>query len=60
MAGGHSIWFSKDAKSDPRAIFNWKLWYLVITVGFNLASLDNVTNSLAGRLGRMFLRLRLW
>jgi hypothetical protein len=34
MAGGTSIWASKDAKSDPREIFNGRLLYLLITVAW--------------------------
>ena len=34
MAGGTSIWFSKDAKSDPTEIFNGRLLYLLITVAW--------------------------
>ena len=32
MAAGTSIWFSKDVKTDPRAIFNLRLLYLLLTV----------------------------
>jgi len=35
MAGGNSIWFSKDAKSDPKAIFNPRLFYLLVTVAWS-------------------------
>ncbi|KAK7726240.1 hypothetical protein SLS63_007754 [Diaporthe eres] len=34
MGGGTSIWASPEWKSDPREIFNWKLWYLTTTVAF--------------------------
>lgn len=34
MAGGTSIWFSSDAKSDPREIFNRRLLYLLITLSW--------------------------
>ncbi|KAI7212791.1 hypothetical protein KC333_g6918, partial [Hortaea werneckii] len=34
MAGGTSIWISNDAKSDPKAIFNLRLLYLLITVAW--------------------------
>ncbi|KAL4915703.1 hypothetical protein BDW62DRAFT_219250 [Aspergillus aurantiobrunneus] len=34
MAGGTSIWASKDAKSDPREIFNLRLLYLMITLAW--------------------------
>lgn len=34
MGGGTSIWASPEWKSDPREIFNWKLWYLATTVAF--------------------------
>lgn len=34
MGGGTSIWASPDWKSDPREIFNWRLWYLTTTVAF--------------------------
>lgn len=34
MAGGTSIWFSQDAKTDPREIFNGRLLYLLITVAW--------------------------
>lgn len=34
MAGGTSIWFSKDAKTDPKAIFNLRLLYLVVAVAW--------------------------
>lgn len=35
MAGGNSIWFSKDAKTDPKAIFNPRLFYLLVTVAWS-------------------------
>ncbi len=34
MAGGTSIWASKDAKSDPREIFNLRLLYLLVTLAW--------------------------
>jgi MFS family permease len=34
MAGGTSIWASKDAKTDPREIFNGRLVYLLVTVAW--------------------------
>lgn len=34
MAGGTSIWFSQDAKTDPKEIFNGRLLYLLITVAW--------------------------
>jgi MFS family permease len=34
MAGGTSIWASKDAKTDPKEIFNARLVYLLITVAW--------------------------
>ena len=34
MAGGTSIWASKDAKTDPKQIFNGRLLYLLITVAW--------------------------
>lgn len=34
MGGGTSIWASPEWKSDPREIFNWRLWYLTTTVAF--------------------------
>lgn len=34
MAGGTSIWVSKDAKTDPREIFNGRLLFLLITVAW--------------------------
>lgn len=34
MAGGTSIWASKDAKTDPREIFNLRLLYLLISVAW--------------------------
>lgn len=34
MAGGTSIWFSKDAKSDPKQIFNLRLFYLLVSVAW--------------------------
>lgn len=34
MGGGTSIWASPEWKSDPKEIFNWKLWYLTTTVAF--------------------------
>ncbi len=34
MAGGTSIWFSKEAKHDPRQIFNFRLLYLLIAVSW--------------------------
>ena len=35
MAGGNSIWFSKDAKTDPKNIFNRRLLYLLVTVAWS-------------------------
>jgi MFS family permease len=32
MAGGTSIWASKDARTDPKEIFNGRLVYLLVTV----------------------------
>lgn len=34
MAGGTSIWFSQDAKTDPKEIFNSRLLYLLITIAW--------------------------
>lgn len=34
MAGGTSIWWSKDAKSDPRQIFNVRLLFLMISLAW--------------------------
>ncbi|RJE22365.1 transporter [Aspergillus sclerotialis] len=34
MAGGTSIWFSKDAQTDPKEIFNLRLLYLLISVAW--------------------------
>ncbi|EME85436.1 uncharacterized protein MYCFIDRAFT_186059 [Pseudocercospora fijiensis CIRAD86] len=34
MAGGTSIWVSKDAKTDPKQIFNGRLLYLLITLAW--------------------------
>ncbi|KAL4889023.1 hypothetical protein BDV59DRAFT_210573 [Aspergillus ambiguus] len=34
MAGGTSIWFSNDAKRDPKEIFNGRLLYLLISVAW--------------------------
>lgn len=34
MAGGTSIWISKDAKNDPREIFNLRLLYLVVALAW--------------------------
>ncbi|GAM41025.1 hypothetical protein TCE0_041r13827 [Talaromyces pinophilus] len=34
MAGGTSIWWSKDAKSDPRQIFNLRLLFLMISLAW--------------------------
>jgi MFS family permease len=34
MAGGTSIWASKDAKTDPKEIFNSRLVYLLVTVAW--------------------------
>lgn len=34
MAGGTSIWVSKDAKTDPKQIFNGRLLFLLITVAW--------------------------
>lgn len=34
MAGGTSIWASKEAKTDPKEIFNGRLLYLLITVAW--------------------------
>ncbi|GAB1217627.1 hypothetical protein ATERTT37_006866 [Aspergillus terreus] len=34
MAGGTSIWFSKEARSDPKEIFNRRLLYLLVSVSW--------------------------
>ena len=34
MAGGTSIWATSDAKTDPKAIFNGRLLYLLITLAW--------------------------
>lgn len=34
MAGGTSIWASKDARTDPREIFNGRLLYLLISIAW--------------------------
>lgn len=34
MAGGTSIWISNEAKTDPRAIFNLRLLYLLVAVAW--------------------------
>lgn len=34
MAGGTSIWVSPQAKQDPKAIFNLRLLYLLISVAW--------------------------
>lgn len=34
MAGGTSIWASKEARTDPKEIFNLRLLYLLISVAW--------------------------
>ncbi|KAL4926189.1 uncharacterized protein BDV17DRAFT_299859 [Aspergillus undulatus] len=34
MAGGTSLWASKDAKTDPKEIFNLRLLYLMVTLAW--------------------------
>ncbi|PPJ50907.1 hypothetical protein CBER1_07606 [Cercospora berteroae] len=34
MAGGTSIWASKDARTDPKQIFNGRLLYLLVTLAW--------------------------
>ncbi|KAK8089647.1 hypothetical protein PG997_004608 [Apiospora hydei] len=34
MGGGTSIWASPEWRSDPREIFNWKIFYLTTSVAF--------------------------
>lgn len=34
MAGSTRIWFSKDAKSDPKAIANLRPLYLLVSVAW--------------------------
>lgn len=34
MAGGTSIWWSKDARTDPRQIFNLRLLFLMISLAW--------------------------
>ncbi|KAL4752230.1 hypothetical protein BDW72DRAFT_202460 [Aspergillus terricola var. indicus] len=34
MAGGTSLWASKEAKTDPREIFNLRLLYLMVTLAW--------------------------
>ena len=34
MGGGTSIWASPEWRTDPKEIFNGKLFYLAVTVAF--------------------------
>lgn len=34
MGGGTSIWANPEWRSDPREIFNWRIFYLTTTVAF--------------------------
>jgi len=34
MAGGTSIWASKEARTDPKAIFNKRLLFLLVSVAW--------------------------
>ncbi|KXS98736.1 hypothetical protein AC578_10513 [Pseudocercospora eumusae] len=45
MAGGTSIWVSKDAKTDPKQIFNGRLLYLLVTgcfYGFDSGNIGGI------------------
>ena len=34
MAGGTSIWIGKEARTDPKQIFNLRLLYLLVTIAW--------------------------
>lgn len=34
MAGGTSIWFSQQAKHDPKQIFNFRLLFLLVSIAW--------------------------
>lgn len=34
MGGGTSLMFSKDVKTDPKEIFNGRLFYLLVTIAW--------------------------
>lgn len=34
MGGGTSLWASPEWKTDPRGIYNGRLLYLAVTIGF--------------------------
>ena len=48
MAGGTSIWVSKDVKTDPKQIFNARLWYLVVTLSWAGAFYGFDTGNIGG------------
>lgn len=48
MAGGTSIWVSNEAKTDPKAIFNLRLLYLLIAVSWGGAFYGFDTGNIGG------------
>lgn len=48
MAGGTSIWISNEAKTDPKAIFNFRLLYLLIAVSWGGAFYGFDTGNIGG------------
>jgi hypothetical protein len=35
MGGGGSLWTAKEAKNDPKQIFNMRLWVLVVAMAWS-------------------------
>lgn len=48
MAGGTSIWVSNEAKTDPKAIFNLRLLYLLAAVAWGGAFYGFDTGNIGG------------
>ncbi|KAJ5948248.1 hypothetical protein N7466_001263 [Penicillium verhagenii] len=48
MAGGTSIWVSNEAKTDPKAIFNLRLLYLLVAVSWGGAFYGFDTGNIGG------------
>lgn len=48
MAGGTSIWISNEAKTDPKAIFNLRLLYLLAAVAWGGAFYGFDTGNIGG------------
>ncbi|KAJ6073669.1 uncharacterized protein N7446_001446 [Penicillium canescens] len=50
MAGGTSIWFSSEAKTDPKEIFNLRLLYLLVAVAWGGSFYGFDTGNIGGNI----------